>query len=179
MRRWFIWLARTVAMIAVIVAITAWLLIAWPMRVTHPALKLANGTLAIEHARIYTSPTAAPVLDGTVVIIDGRISAVGPNPEIPAGATRLNCDHCVVTAGFWNAHVHFTEPKWSMANWQSAQKLDAQLADMLTSRGFTTVVDTGSNPIDTIPLRRRIESGELSGPFIYTAGPALYPPRSR
>ena len=59
MRRWFIWLARTVAMIAVIVAITAWLLIAWPMRVTHPALKLANGTLAIveEHARLgYHTP---------------------------------------------------------------------------------------------------------------------------
>jgi hypothetical protein len=47
---------------------------------------------------------------------------------------------------------------------------------MLTSRGFTTVVDTGSNSIDTLPIRRRIESGELSGPFIYTAGPVLYPP---
>jgi imidazolonepropionase-like amidohydrolase len=176
MRRWFIRLARAGAMIVVIVAIAAWLLIAWPLRGTHPPLKLADGTLAIEHARIYTSPAAAPILDGTVVIVDGRISAVGPSLEIPAGATLLNCDHCVVTAGFWNAHVHFTEPKWSMANWKSAQKLDAQLADMLTSRGFTTVVDTGSNPIDTIPLRRRIESGELSGPFIYTAGPALYPP---
>jgi imidazolonepropionase-like amidohydrolase len=176
MRRWFIWLARAVAMITILLAITAWLLIFWPLRVTHSPLKLANGTLAIEHARIYTSPTTAPILDGTVVIVDGRISAVGTGLEVPAGATLLHCDHCVVTAGFWNAHVHFTEPKWSMANWQAAKKLDAQLVDMLTSRGFTTVVDTGSNPVDTIPLRRRIESGELSGPFIYTAGPALYPP---
>ena len=176
MRRWIIWLAPAVAIMVLIVALAAWLLIVWPQRVAHPPLKLAKGALAIEHARIYTSPTAAPILDGTVVIVDGRISAVGPGVQIPAGAIKLTCDNCVVTAGFWNAHVHFTEPKWSMANWKSVQELDAQLADMLTSRGFTTVVDTGSNPIDTIALRRRIESGELNGPLIYTAGPVLYPP---
>jgi imidazolonepropionase-like amidohydrolase len=72
--------------------------------------------------------------------------------------------------------VHFTERKWQWAEWKSAQVLDAQLADMLTSRGFTTVVDTGSDPHETIALRRRIEKGELRGPAIYTAGPALYPP---
>jgi imidazolonepropionase-like amidohydrolase len=30
--------------------------------------------------------------------------------------------------------------------------------------------------MDTLPLRRRIESLELNGPLIYTAGPVLYPP---
>jgi imidazolonepropionase-like amidohydrolase len=54
--------------------------------------------------------------------------------------------------------------------------LNAQLADMLTSRGFTTVVDTGSDLRVTVPIRRRIESGELFGPKIYTAGAAQYPP---
>jgi imidazolonepropionase-like amidohydrolase len=34
-----------------------------------------------------------------------------------------------------------------------------------------------SNPPDTMPLRRRIESGELKGPRVYTAGRALFPPR--
>ena len=86
------------------------------------------------------------------------------------------CDHCIVTAGFWNAHVHFTEDKWSFADFKSAQALQAQLIDMLTSRGFTTVVDTGSNLRNTLPLRRRIESGELAGPKIYTAGAPQYPP---
>jgi len=37
-------------------------------------------------------------------------------------------------------------------------------------------VDVGSNLRDTIPIRRRIESGELLGPAIYTAGSAQYPP---
>jgi imidazolonepropionase-like amidohydrolase len=78
-------------------------------------------------------------------------------------------------AGFWNMHVHFTESKWSNAAWQPKDKLNRQLADMLTSRGFTTVIDLGSDPRDTISLRRRIESGELSGPLIDAAGLALYP----
>ena len=52
----------------------------------------------------------------------------------------------------------------------SRPRLNAGLADMFLSRGFTTVVDLGSNPADTIALRRRIERGELNGPFIYTAG---------
>jgi imidazolonepropionase-like amidohydrolase len=47
---------------------------------------------------------------------------------------------------------------------------------MLTRSGFTTVVDTGSDPVNTIALRRRIENGEVPGPHIYTAGGPLYPP---
>jgi imidazolonepropionase-like amidohydrolase len=110
------------------------------------------------------------------VVKDGLIVAVGSKVDVPADATILPCDHCVVTAGFWNMHVHFTEPKWSMANWKSAGTLNPQLADMFLSRGFTTVVDVGSNPADTLAIRRRIEKGELTGPYIYTAGTALYPP---
>jgi imidazolonepropionase-like amidohydrolase len=81
-----------------------------------------------------------------------------------------------VTAGFWNAHVHFTEPKWNLAEWKSDDLLNAQLADMFLSRGFTTVIDVGSNPADTFALRRRIERVQLKGPYIYSSGPPLYPP---
>src|SRR5580658_6938888 len=176
MRRWVFRLVRALGIAVVVAAIAIWLLAYWPRRVAHPALKLAQGTLAIEHARIYTSPSDLPIPDGTVLIVNGRIASVGPDVTVPQGATVLPCDHCVVTAGFWNAHVHFTEPKWAMAEWQPANKLNSQLTDMLASRGFTTVVDTGSNPIDTLAIRRRIESGELAGPLIYTAGRALYPP---
>ncbi len=176
MRRWVFRLLSFAGIVVVLVAIAFCVLVIWPMRNPHPPLRLAQGTLVIRHARIYTSPTDPVVSDGDILIQNGRIAAVGPNIDAPAGATILPCNNCVVTAGFWNAHVHFTEPKWTMSNWKSAAELDAQLADMLTSRGFTTVVDTGSNPVDTIPLRLRIETGQLDGPLIYTAGPALYPP---
>ena len=148
-----------------------------PLRDPHPPVKLAAGTLAIEDARIYTSPDAPAIERGTVVVQDGRIAAVGPEVAVPAGAKVIPCDHCVVMAGFWNAHVHFTERKWANSDWQPAAKLNGQLADMLTRRGFTTVVDTGSDLRETLPIRRRIESGELLGPKIYTAGSPQYPPK--
>lgn len=147
-----------------------------PRRNSHPPLKLAKGTLAIQHARIYTSPTTPPIPDGTVLIRDGLIADVGLNVAVPAGAQIVPCDHCIVTAGFWNAHVHFTQPKWNFAEWKTASTLDPQLADMFLSRGFTTVIDLGSNPANTFSIRRRIEQGKLRGPYIYTAGTALYPP---
>ena len=40
-------------------------------------LQLAKGTLAIEHARIYISPTDPPIDDGTILVRDGLIAAVG------------------------------------------------------------------------------------------------------
>jgi imidazolonepropionase-like amidohydrolase len=176
MRKWVSRLLVLVLIVLVLGSCTVWLLEFYPRHNSHPPLRLARGTLAIEHARIYISPTDPPIEDGTVLVRDGVIAAVGPQVAVPPDAQIVPCDHCVVTAGFWNTHVHFTEPKWSMAQWKSAATLNPQLADMLLSRGFTTVIDLGSNPADTFAIRRRIEKGELTGPYIYTAGTALYPP---
>jgi imidazolonepropionase-like amidohydrolase len=133
--------------------------------------------LAIRNARIYVSPHEPVIEAGTVVVRDGSIAAVGDDVPIPAGAQVLPGEGRVLVAGFWNAHVHFTEPKWRNPARARAAALNAQLRDMFSSRGFTTVVDTGSNPRVTFPLRQRIESEQLAGPTIYTSGPGLFPPR--
>jgi imidazolonepropionase-like amidohydrolase len=135
-----------------------------------------NGTLAIQGATIYVSPDKAPIAGGTVLVRDGRIAAVGPKVSVPMGTRIIPCDHCVVTAGFWNAHIHLTEPIWANAATASAASLDSALAAMLTRWGFTTVVDIGSDLRTTLALRRRITSGEVIGPRIYTAGSGLFPP---
>jgi imidazolonepropionase-like amidohydrolase len=120
MRRWIVILLRLFLAIVVVAVALFYVFAVWPRRVTHPPLVLGKGNLAIEHARIYISPDEPVIADGTVVIHDGRIAAVGAGVAVPADATIVPCDHCVVTAGFWNAHVHFTEPKWRQANWKSA-----------------------------------------------------------
>ena len=173
------WIFRVFSVLLVFVAVATaaiWVLEFYPRHGSRPPLRLAHGTLAIQHARIYVSPTDPPIEDGTVLVRDGLIAAVGKQVDVPPEATLMPCDRCVVTAGFWNAHVHFTESKWAFAQWKRAETLNAQLADMFLSRGFTTVIDLGSNPADTLAIRRRVETGELAGPYIYTAGTALYPP---
>jgi imidazolonepropionase-like amidohydrolase len=176
MRKWTFRVFSLLLIFMALSLVAVWALEFYPRHGSHPPLKLAKGALAIEHARIYVSPSEGPIDDGTVLVRDGLIAAVGKQIDIPADATVIPCDHCVVTAGFWNAHVHFTESKWAMAQWKHADVLNAQLADMFLSRGFTTVIDLGSNPADTLAIRRRVEKGELAGPYIYTAGTALYPP---
>ena len=157
-------------------ALAAYLLFLYPLRNPHPAVLLSEDTLAIREATVYPSPDDPPVPHVTILIQNGRIAAIGPAIALPANTHILSCNGCVVTAGFWNTHVHFTEPKWDLAAFKSPVTLNAQLSDMLTSRGFTTVVDTGSDLRVTISLRRRIETGELLGPGIYTAGSGQYPP---
>jgi imidazolonepropionase-like amidohydrolase len=134
--------------------------------------------LAIVGARVYASPEAQPVDGTTVLVRAGKIVAVGRKVRVPKGVTSLPCSGCVVFAGFWNTHVHFMEPKWMDAANQPAGQLTRQLQQMLTLSGFTTVVDTASFPDITVPLRRRIESGEVLGPRIYTAGLGLFPPHA-
>ncbi|GGG77824.1 amidohydrolase family protein [Edaphobacter dinghuensis] len=131
--------------------------------------------LAVVNAKVYTSPDSPPVNKASVLIQAGKITAVGRHLTIPPGVKTLPCDGCVVLAGFWNTHVHFMEPKWADAAHLPAEQLTRQLQEMLTHSGFTTVVDLGSDPSNTIALRRRIESGEVAGPHIYTAGIPLYP----
>ncbi len=142
---------------------------------------LAAGTgsaqsLAISGAVAYTSASAAPIAPATVLAKDGRIVAVGSQVHIPPGYDVIRCEGCTIVAGFWNSHVHFTEPKWDAADKQPAGKLSDQLRSMLTGSGFTTVVDTASVLANTIALRRRIDSGEVSGPRILTAGQPVFPP---
>lgn len=140
---------------------------------------LATGqTLAVEAAKVYPTPHAKPLLSVTVLIRDGEISAIGHKLAIPKGARILRCPTCTVFAGFWNTHVHLMEPKWTNAMTLPASQLTKQLQEMLTKSGFTTVVDIGSDPDNTIAIRRRIESGEILGPRIFTAGLPLFPPNA-
>jgi imidazolonepropionase-like amidohydrolase len=138
----------------------------------------APSTLALVGGRILTAPDAVPLDDGVVLIEDGRITAVGPRAKtpIPSVDRVIECKGLVVTAGFQNSHVHFTDPRWMDAATQPADRLSSQLEEMLTRYGFTTVVDTASFLDNTLAIRKRIESGEVRGPRIYTAGLALYPP---
>jgi imidazolonepropionase-like amidohydrolase len=138
----------------------------------------SSPSLALVGGRVYTSPDAIPIDDAAVLVEGGRIAAVGPRASLDTSraARTIDCKGLVVVAGFQNSHVHFTHPRWAEAASQPAAKLVAQLEEMLTRHGFTTVVDTASDPANTLALRKRIDSGEVAGPAILTAGMALYPP---
>ena len=155
-----------------LMVVAAYFLLLWPLRNPHPPVTFPDTNLAIRDARVYTAPDADPMDHATVLVRRGLIVAVGKDIAIPQDTNILECPNCTVTAGFWNAHVHFTESKWDYSAFKSSATLNAQLADMLTSRGFTTVADLGSDLRQTLSLRRRIETGDLRAPRFTPPAPA-------
>lgn len=134
--------------------------------------------LALVGGRIYVSPFQEPIKDGVVIIQDGKIVAVGRkgHVKVAEGTGMLDCSGMFIMAGFQNSHVHFTESKWNNAAQLPDGQLTSQLQGMFSQYGFTSVVDTGSMLENTLALRQRVESGEVLGPRILTAGSPLYPP---
>ena len=138
----------------------------------------ASQSLALVGAKIYPSPTDKPIIAGIVLVRNGKIVAVGDQRKvkIPKNTRTLDSSGLILVAGFWNSHVHFTEPKWENANSLSALQLARQIKEMLTRYGFTAVLDTGSFLQNTLALRRRIASGEVPGITIRTTGSPFVPP---
>ena len=128
--------------------------------------------LALVGATVYSSPTAALLSDAVVLTSGGVITAVGKRAEvkIPKDARVIDCAGKTIVAGFWNSHIHLTEAAWNNAANAPAAGLEKHMQEMLTSWGFTTVWDLGSDPRNSLALRRRVESGEVPGPQIFLAG---------
>ncbi len=128
--------------------------------------------LALVGATVYASPTAAPLRDAVVLASGGIITAVGKRSEIkiPKDARVIDCAGKTIVAGFWNSHIHLTEAAWKDAPNAPAAGLQKHMQEMLTSWGFTTIWDLGSDPRNSLALRRRVESGEVPGPQIFLAG---------
>jgi imidazolonepropionase-like amidohydrolase len=133
-------------------------------------------TLALVGGSVYASPDATPLPDAVVVTTGGAITAIGRRGEvqIPADARIIDCTGKTIVAGFWNSHVHFTQEPWRNAANAPVASLEEHMRAMLTKWGFTTVWDLGSDPNDTLALRRRIAANEVAGPNIFLAG-SIFP----
>jgi len=132
----------------------------------HRVLACVGGT-------VYPSPIAKPIKDAVLVIDNGKITNLSNQSnttyDLPLSAIRLDCKGRFIVAGFWNNHAHF-ETGWQNAAEQPAEKLKSRMQDMLTRWGVTAVWDLGSKVNNTLPLRRRVDSGEVPGPQILMAG---------
>ncbi len=132
--------------------------------------------LVIVGATVYPSPVTHAIPNATIVIHDGKITSVvsGSSLRPPVGSKVLDCTGLFITAGFWNSHIHIFTPVLLHAATAKTGDLQPELDAMLNRWGFTTVFDVGSPLDNTLALRRRIESGEIRGPRMYTVGEPLW-----
>src|ERR1700687_786477 len=97
-------------------------------------------TIAITGGKVY--PVSGPPIEGgTVVIVNGKIAAVGENVAIPAGAQRIDATGKIVTPGFVNSSTQLGVQEVS----QVGDKRDMSARDKHTITAAFTIWE-GKNP---------------------------------
>jgi imidazolonepropionase-like amidohydrolase len=124
---------------------------------------------------------AAPVRDSVVLVRGERIERVGTleSLPVPSGYERISTEGMTVLPGLWDLHVHLMYSGHpNPGAWFKHAKdfervtIPASARQMLMG-GVTSVRDLAA-PADAIfAVKKRVASGELPGPTIYAAGPAL------
>lgn len=86
-----------------------------------------------------------------VVVVDGRITAVGRNVRAPANAQIVSGEGRTLVPGLWDSHQHFGGD---------------DSGPLLLSQGITNIRDPGNRDAELMARRVRINEGQLLGPRI-------------
>ena len=81
----------------------ATLLLAFALLAAAPAHAQKPAVYAITGAKIYTL-AGAPIENGTVILRDGKIAAVGANVQVPAGAEVIDAKGLQVYPGLFDSY---------------------------------------------------------------------------
>jgi len=133
-----------------------------------------SGTIALVGARIVTMaggrgrPGSEVIDNGTIVVKDNRIEAIGTNVSIPAGARRIDVKGKTIIPGLIDAHAHvplendgiLAQTTWSMV---------ANLA-----YGVTVSHDPSNDTETVFTSAEMARAGMKLSPRLYSTGTILY-----
>jgi imidazolonepropionase-like amidohydrolase len=138
------------------------LVLAAALPITLPA---SADTVALTGARIHTAGPAGVIENGTVVLRDGRIEALGADLAPPSGARVIDASGKVITPGLYDAHGHIGIVEVS----QEPSTADQQHLDGRYSAAFE-VADAVNPRSVLIPINR------IEGVTRAVVAPAVAPP---
>ena len=141
-----------------------------------------NGPLALVGGTLIDGTGRAPIRDSVVLIRGERIEKVGTTDSLPVpdGYLRVSTEGLTVLPGLWDLHVHLMYAGHpDSRHWfdtytpQFERVIMPASAEQLLMAGVTTARDLAAPPQPIVAVKRRIASGEIPGPALYVAGPAL------
>ena len=107
-------------------------------------------TIAITGGKVY--PVSGPPIEGgTVVIVNGKITAVGKNVAIPAGAQRIDATGKIVTPGFVNSSTQLGVQEVSQVS--DTRDMSARGKDNIAA-AFTIWDGLNPNSVMMAPARK-------------------------
>src|SRR5215210_1721585 len=114
------------------------------------AMPAAAQTIAITGGKVYPV-SGPPIENGTVVITNGRITAVGANVAVPAGAQRIDATGKIVTPGFVNSATQLGVQEVSQVS--ATRDMTARGKDNIAA-AFTVWEGLNPNSVMLAPARK-------------------------
>ncbi len=140
-----------------------------------PYIAVDAPVVALTHVRVIDGTGAAARADQTVIITDGRITAVGDaaRTPVPAGAQVIDGTGKSVIPGLVMVHEHLFYPTGPGVYGNLAESFSR-----LYLAGGVTAMRTGGNMngFGEIALARAIAKGEKPGPWVDATAPYLEGP---
>lgn len=111
----------------------------------------ATRPILFQNVRIFDAEGSRFRANQSVLVVDGRITAVGRNVRAPADTQIISGEGRTLVPGLWDSHQHFSGD-------------DA--GPLLLSQGIVNIRDPGNRDAELMARRARINDGQLLGPRI-------------
>ena len=130
----------------------------------------ATGTRAIVGARVITMRADEVIENATILVIDGRIAAIGGpgKVQVPADAEIVHAEGKTVLPGLIDVHAHGSQGEDGITpeqNWLHYAEL---------SYGVTTVHDPSNDTHAIFAASELQKAGLIVAPRIFSTGTILY-----
>ena len=146
-------------------------------------VKFDDTILALTHVRLIDGTGKDPLVDQTLIIRDGKITALGDSAStpIPHGTKILDLSDHTVFPGLVGMHDHMFYPQpVNLAGQrvrgvlQFEQQSSFTFPRLYLAAGVTSLRTTASvEPYSDLNLKSWIEEGKIPGPKIHVTGPYL------
>ena len=140
-----------------------------------PHVKIQSATVAFVGVSVVPMDRERILPDQTVVVVDGRIAAIGPASEVkvPRHAVRIDARSRYLLPALSDMHVHVEGESWNalLSEEAKAASKPVPFEDFLfpyVANGVTTV-QVLSGTQELLPVRGRIADGEMLAPRLILA----------
>lgn len=150
--------------------ITLFVLSACNVQTTSDSNELADNpdAIAFVNADLLSMTEDGMLSDHTIVVVDGKIAALGPSAgvKIPGGATVIDASGKFIMPGLAEMHAHIPVPQ------DGDDRLVKETLFLYLSRGVTTIRGMLGNPYH-LELKEMIEQDSILSPRVFTSSPSL------
>jgi imidazolonepropionase-like amidohydrolase len=138
--------------------------------------------LVLRAPRLLDGAGAPPVEAAALLLSGGRVAYAGPAAGLPEGAAAaatLDFPGATLLPGLVDAHVHLVASGHpDLAAGLPRSEAERTIAAVVNARrqlesGVTLVRDLGAPGAEAVLVGRAVEAGEIAGPRVVAAGPAV------